>query len=153
MGDKYSMKRLRNKRQISLRESGLSLLETMVALVIFGAIVSAMMPLFVTFRLSNLRNDIRLGAIAVSQRVLDELRQEKISILPSSGKKEELPSGESTRSMAYKGTQYRVEIEYCNPSNNCDATTRHIKVSTFHLNSTQPVFEVETIYTQLKNEA
>jgi prepilin-type N-terminal cleavage/methylation domain-containing protein len=147
------MKKISDRSQKILRESGMSLLETMVALVIFGAIISAMMPLFVAFRLNTIKNDVKLGAIAVSQRVLDELRQEKISILPSSGKKEELPSGESTKSMAYKGTKYRVEIEYCNPSTNCDTTTRHIKISTFHLQSTQPVFEVETIYTQLKNEA
>jgi prepilin-type N-terminal cleavage/methylation domain-containing protein len=150
---KHSMKQFSDRSRKVLRESGMSLLETMVALVIFGSIVSAMMPLFVTFRLSTIKNDIKLGGIAVSQRVLDEIRQEKISTLPLSGRKEELPSGTSTKSMDYKGTKYRVEIEYCNPSKDCDAATRYIKVSAFHLQGTEPVFQVETIYTQLKNEA
>jgi type II secretory pathway pseudopilin PulG len=147
------MNKFKNKRWKSSREGGLSLVEAMVALIIFGGVLSAMMPLFVTYSITTVKNDLKIGGMAVSQRVMDELRQAKIKELPSAGKKTELPSGTSTTSMEYKGAIYRVEIEYCNPNTNCDENTRQIKVSAFHGSNTNPVFQLETVYTQLKDEA
>jgi type II secretory pathway pseudopilin PulG len=144
------MKRFENKRWNSFREGGLTLVETMVALVIFSAVVGTFLPIFGAYRVSTIKNDVRLAATAVSQQVMDELRQTDIAALPLTGNElEQMPSGASTSSLPYKGKYYRVTITYCNPNNNCNGNTRRIRVRTYHGSSTEPIFQLETVYTKL----
>jgi type II secretory pathway pseudopilin PulG len=135
---------------------GFTLIEAAVGIVIIGAMSALMFPLFVGYKTLTVKNDIRLGASAVSQRVIDDLRRANVRNLPTSGTFESLPAppdgtGESTSLMTYKGKTYRVAITYCNPSTECDATTRRILVRTYFGDDTLPTFQLETLYTEMRN--
>lgn len=137
-------------------EQGLALVETVVAIVIFTTMIVAFLPLFLSFKATTIRNDIRLGAAAVTQQVMDELRRIDPSKLPTTGDNiESFPTvaqggtGASTSAMLYKGKTYRVAITYCNPSTDCIGDTRRISVKTYHSNHNDPIFQLETVYTKL----
>jgi type II secretory pathway pseudopilin PulG len=137
-------------------EQGLALVETVVAIVIFTTMVVAFLPLFLSFKATTIRNDIRLGAVAVTQQVMDELRRIDPGKLPATGNNiESFPTvtqggtGASTAAMPYKGKTYRVAITYCNPSTDCIGDTRRISVKTYHSSNDDPIFQVETVYTKL----
>jgi prepilin-type N-terminal cleavage/methylation domain-containing protein len=132
---------------------GMTLVETSVALVIFSTLVASFLPVFASYRMITIKNDVRLGATAVAQQVMDELRQTDIAALPASGNDlEQLPSGALTNSMPFKGKNYRVTITYCNPNTNCNGNTRRIRVRTYltgTTNTDEPIFQLETVYTKL----
>jgi type II secretory pathway pseudopilin PulG len=135
---------------------GFTLIEAAVGIIIIGAMSALMFPLFVGYKTLTIKNDVRLGASAVSQRVIDDLRRANVRNLPTSGTFESLPAppdgtGESTSIMTYKGKTYRVAITYCNPSTDCDATTRRILVRTYFGDDSIPIFQLETLYTELRN--
>lgn len=135
---------------------GFTLVETAVALVVLAAMLSTFLPLFGTYRAATIRSDIRLGALAVTQRVMDELRHADVRNLPTSGTFENLPpapdgTGESTSSMVYKGKTYRVAITYCDPKRDCTVNARRIRVRTYLRNNPDPLFQLETVYTELRN--
>lgn len=137
-------------------QKGMTLVETVVAMVIFTTMVASFLPLFVTYKATTIRNDIRLGAVAVSQQVMDELRRIDPGKLPTTGDNlETYPTvaqggtGASIAAMVHKGKTYRVTITYCNPTTSCVGDTRRIRVRAFHNSTTDPIFQLETIYTKL----
>jgi prepilin-type N-terminal cleavage/methylation domain-containing protein len=145
-----------SRPKISHSNLGFSLVETMVALVIFGAMVGTMLPMFGAYKVKTINNDIRLGASAVTQRVMDDLRRANVRNLPNAGTVEALPSapdgtGESTHAMSYKGKVYRVAITYCSPNTDCDADSRRVAVKAYFGDGTDPIFQLETVYTELRN--
>jgi general secretion pathway protein I len=139
---------------------GLALVETVVAMIIFTTMVVAFLPLFISFKATTIRNDIRLGAVAVSQEVMDELRRIEPCNIPTTGTVDYYPTslpncigsagtGASTASLPYKGKTYRVLLTYCDPSTDCVGDARRIRVRTFHSSSSDPIFQLETVYTKL----
>jgi type II secretory pathway pseudopilin PulG len=146
----------RQMRNRTRTQIGMTLVETVVAMVIFTTMVASFLPLFVTYKATTIRNDTRLGAVAVTQQVMDELRRIDPSKLPSTGNNlETYPTvaqggtGASIAAMNYKGKTYRVTITYCNPSTDCVGDTRRVRVRTFHDGTTDPIFQLETVYTKL----
>ena len=137
--------KIRNFRQT---EQGFTLVETIVALVIFLLILVFMMPMFANQRISTLNNEIKMGAVEVSQQIMDNLRQTDIATLPSSGSTTTLPSGQSITSIPAMGKVYSATITYCENAAYCSASTRHIKVKVRH--HEQTVYTVETVYSRLQ---
>lgn len=123
-------------------EQGLTLVETLVSLVIFLIILGFMIPMFANQRLNSLEREIETGAVAVSQQVMDELRQADISNLPSD------PAVPVTRVITELGKSYSVTITYCQITAFCSSEARHIRVQVNHHGQT--VYEVETVYTRLQ---
>jgi prepilin-type N-terminal cleavage/methylation domain-containing protein len=150
-------------------EQGFSLIEALVALVIFGVVIGTMLPLFGAYKVTTLKNDTRLGAAAVAQRIMDRLRRATISTLPSSGTVAAMPTslgGQDLSALSYKGKVYQAKITYCNPNTNCDSQYSRritVKVHDCHTrNDTNgqpicsnpdydPTFQLETVYTELRN--
>ncbi len=127
-------------------QQGFTLVETMVSLVIFLAVLGGLLPVLVTSRISALENNIETGAIAVSQQILDRLRQVDVTTLPNAGSTTEVVQFEQT------GNNYRATINYCQNAAFCDANSRHIQVS-IDLDGNpdpDPVYEVETVYTRFE---
>lgn len=139
-----------NNKVFHYSEQGLTLIETVVALFIFLIFLGFMMPLFLNHRISTLKNEINTGAVAVTQQILDELRQADSSTLPSTGSSSILPSGESLASIKAMGTRYTYSatITYCAVAAYCNPTSRHITVQVKYDNQT--VYTVETAYTRLQ---
>ena len=136
-----------------LQNQGFTLVETLVGMIMFGSVVGATLPVMMAYTLKTIDNDVKLGAVAVSQQVMDELRQSNATSLPASGVKQVLPSGASTAAMVFKNKTYSIKITYCNNATLCDSTTRQIMVDAYHGSRPEPVFSLETVYTQIKDEA
>jgi type II secretory pathway pseudopilin PulG len=139
---------------------GFTLVEAVVGMVMFAALLGGLAPLIMVSRAFTLQSDNRIGAIAVAQEIMDSLRQGDIANLPSSGTTTTLPAGNSTTSLRYKGKVYSATVTYCETSTYCDTTTRHIKVKVYQDGNTatvptrpsdaKPVYQLETIYARLQ---
>jgi type II secretory pathway pseudopilin PulG len=162
-------------RQSQRRETGITLVETMVSLLIFLAVLAGIVPAYMTYRLQSIRNPVRLGAVAVSQQILDEIREIRdVNALPNDGvvKTTATPSTpglpalpalrrntDLTNLTAY-GRNYSAQVRYCettpaDKSNYCSLNARYIHVSVFQrfsngTVSTNPVYEVSTVYTKFE---
>jgi type II secretory pathway pseudopilin PulG len=134
-------------------EQGMTLIETIVAMLIFFIALTALIPLFMTYRLATVQNEIKLGAVAVSQRVMDEVRQVDVASLPNSGSRS-LPGsslytgGTSITSLPYAGKNYSATVTYCQTTTYCDANSRQVQVQVSY--GGRSIYQIETIYTRLE---
>jgi type II secretory pathway pseudopilin PulG len=161
--------------QCRQREQGITLVETMVSLLIFLAVLAGIVPAYVSYRLKSIQNPVRLGAVSVSQQILDEIREVRdVNALPNDGvvKTTATPSTPTlpalpalrrntdlTNLTAY-GKNYSAQVIYCetipvDKSNYCSVNARYIHVLVFQKFSngsvsTNPVYEVSTIYTKFE---
>ena len=141
------------------RDAGLTLVETVVSMLVFFAVLTGVVPAYLNYRLRAVQNPVRIGAVAVSQRILEEIRQLKaVDTLPKSGSSSTMPSPSDsalTNLSAY-GKTYSAEIHYCE-KDFCDDKSRYIRVAVFQQFSNgslsrNPVYEVSTIFTKLDDE-
>jgi type II secretory pathway pseudopilin PulG len=157
------------------REAGITLVETMVSLLIFLAVLAGIVPAYMSYRLQSIRNPVRLGAVSVSQQILDEIREVRdVNALPNDGavKTTATPSTagfaalpalrrntDLTNLTAY-GKNYSAQVIYCetapvDKSNYCSLNARYINVLVFQkfsngTVSTNPVYQVSTVYTKFE---
>ncbi|MGF1604357.1 MAG: prepilin-type N-terminal cleavage/methylation domain-containing protein [Thermosynechococcaceae cyanobacterium] len=126
-------------------QQGFTLLETMVALLILLAALAGIVPLFITYKLGAINNQLETGGIAVSQGILDEIRQKKWQYLPTSN-----VASTVAGTASYMGKTYNYTTTYCpadaQPANICDDNTKFIRVKVSY--NAREVFEAETIYTR-----
>jgi type II secretory pathway pseudopilin PulG len=157
------------------RSEGFTLVEAVVGLVMFAAAAAGLVPLIMISRTFALQSDSRIGGIAVAQQVMDSLRQVDVACIPSSGTEvTKLPSkncpttppttptstGDSVASMPYKGKIYSATITYCENSDYCDTSKRHIRVKVYQDGNTaaiptrtadaKPIYQLETVYARLQ---
>lgn len=131
------------------KQDGFTLVETMVSLIILLAALGGILPVFVTYRLGAINNQLETGAIAVSQGVLDEIRQTEWRFLPA-GNAEVITNDEVT----YLGKDYDYRTTYCPdgalPANvfQCDGNAKFIRVEVFF--NDQEIYEAETIYSRFE---
>jgi prepilin-type N-terminal cleavage/methylation domain-containing protein len=131
-------------------DQGFTLVEAMVSLIIFGVVLAGVLPVFVTFTLGTIQNNAETGAIAISQQILDELRQTRVTTLPNAS---DPPAAKTqTRTIQYEQTSntYQATINYCQRSEFCNEDSRHISVAVRLASSPETLYEVETIYTEFQ---
>ena len=143
-------------------EVGITLIETMVSLLIFLAVLAGLVPAYVSYRLQSVKNPVRIGAVSVSQQVLDEIRQVRdVNTLPNDGlvKTTTAPSPRNTdlTNLAAYGKNYSAQLIYCEAArvNYCSLNARYIRILIFQKFSngsvsTDPVYEVSTVYTKFE---
>lgn len=122
-------------------ERGLTLVESVVSLLIFFVALAGIVPLFLNYTISTINNEKRTAGIAVTQQVLDELRQEDASSLPQNGT-------QTLAQVTHLGKQYTPKVTYCQNSTYCDANSRHIKVEVDQDGSS--IYETETVFTKFE---
>ncbi len=156
------------------QDRGFTLVEAIVGLVMFAALLGGLFPLIMVSRAYTLKSDSRIGASAVAQQIMDTLRQQDIATLPTSGTVTTLPTAtqDSLASLPYKGKIYSATITYCQNSALCSndpqgkPDTVHLIVSVYQDGNTSstptrtcaagnpnqfgcPVYQLETVYTKL----
>ena len=126
--------------KLRMAESGFSLLEALVSLVIFSVGALSIMDSFATHLAFNNRSEVRSSAILAAQQVLDALRVQDPATFPSSGsEEEEITIGPRT---------FTVEVTYCaDPSYCISETIRHLRVNAKLHGKTE--YSVDTIFSQL----
>ena len=121
---------------------GFTLLEVMISLLVFSLVMAGMGPAFIAQLHHNTESEIRTESIAAAQILLDQLRLESPSSLPTTGagSPQEILVGTRT----YTATAYFCETStYCLTANN-----RHITVRVDYKD--EQIFETQTVYTQLR---
>lgn len=124
-------------------ERGLTLVESVVSLLIFFVALAGIVPIFLNYTISTINNEKRTAAIAVSQQVLDGLRQSDIETLPESGTV-------TLANVPYMGKTYTPTVTYCQNQTYCDVEkkSRHIILQVSH--NGNPVYEAETVFTKFE---
>jgi|GEM_PF-2676827 len=133
-------------------EKGLTLVEAVVSILIFFVALGGIVPISLNYSLAAIRNEQRTGAIAISQQILDELRQVDIRTLPSGNTTATtLPSGDPLPD-SVMGRDYSPQITYCETSNTnyCTSDSRHIKIEV--LKDGRSIYEVDTVFTHFGEE-
>ncbi len=134
MMDNFSIRFLQNK--------GFTLLEVMASLLIFSLVVAGMGPAFIAHEKYNTQSQVRTDAIAAAERVIDLLRYQATTSLPSSGTS-------AVTNYTINGKVYATYIDYCTNTLYCQSpNNRHIKVRVQY--KSNQVFETETVFTELK---
>ena len=132
---------------IHKQDQGFTLMEAMVSLLVLFAIMAGLVPTFMSYRLNTINNDIKTGAIALSQQILDELRQdENVDTWPDTGTLTTLPSGTAIDSLTYSGRSYNAQLTYCSDSARCNDSTRQVTIEISHNDSS--IYTIESVYIQ-----
>jgi type II secretory pathway pseudopilin PulG len=119
---------------------GFGLIEAVVSLTILGVMLAALLPALAGNMSLNTTGELRTGAVAAAQEVLDRLRSSEDD-WPASGSEEEVSLGEAT---------YVVTLDY---AKYCDAVAcfddaRNVTAEVSH--DGQQLYEVETVFTSLE---
>jgi prepilin-type N-terminal cleavage/methylation domain-containing protein len=138
-------------------KQGFTLIETIVGMLIFLIASLAIVPVFFSYKAATIRNDGKVGAIAISQQIMDSLRQMDVRDIPSTGTNvPNLPNGDLISDLNFKGKRYAATITYCENASYCESTatasSRHLNVKVYNYGTTSqpPVFQLETVYTRLQ---
>ena len=123
------------------QSSGFTLLEVLIALTLFALVSAAMAPAFLGHFQRNTGAEIRSGAFAAAQQVLEELRLVDPGSLPGTG------SSSPQNIVAGKKT-YQVTTTYCTQSIYCTPRSRHLFIGVSHHGS--QIYSVETVYARLR---
>jgi prepilin-type N-terminal cleavage/methylation domain-containing protein len=124
-----------------MSERGFTVLESLVALGILGVALAAMVPSFQTFMDANSVSETRSNGLAAAQEVMEILRQQDPSTLPTSG-------ASSPQAVQIGEHVYEVVARYCESSEFCNADSRHIIVEVSFAGKS--IYVVETVYTRLR---
>jgi prepilin-type N-terminal cleavage/methylation domain-containing protein len=124
-----------------LSERGFSLAEALVALAIMGIAIVGVTPLFMTYLDANTLTEQRSGAVAAAQQILEGVRAQNPSSLPSSG-------ASAAQSVMVGGRVYEVTTRYCVNASFCDTASRHVVVEVTYRGIR--IFTAETVFTQLR---
>jgi general secretion pathway protein I len=120
---------------------GFTLLEALVALAILGIALAGLLPAFQTFLDANSVSEERSNAVAAAQQVMELLRQQDPSSLPSSGTS-------TVETIQVGDHEYEVVATYCAEADYCSTAARHIVLEVSFAGNA--VYQVETVFTQLR---
>lgn len=131
------------RQQLATRNSerGLTLVESVVSLLIFFVALAGIVPVFLNYTISTINNEKKTAGIAVSQQVLDEIRQSDAASLPSNGT-------QTLAKVTHLGKEYTPKVTYCQNTTYCDANSRHITIEVDQDGTS--VYEAETVFTKFE---
>lgn len=121
-------------------ESGFTLLESLVAMSIMGMLFAGILPAFLLCSQITGRNENRSEAISAARLTIENLREQDIPTLPTSG-------STGPVSMIVGGHTYSVLTRYCVDTSLCPAETRHVTVEVSFAGTS--VYTLESIFTVL----
>jgi prepilin-type N-terminal cleavage/methylation domain-containing protein len=124
----------------NFESSGFTLVEVLVAMALFSIVSAIMAPSFLYQLQTNTNAELKNGAIAVTQQILDSVRAKEVSSLPT--------SGVSTQSISAGERNYSAKTSYCLNPSWCDNSSRHLSVDIYYRN--KKVYGTETVFSQLR---
>ena len=124
-----------------MSSKGMTLLEVLVAMAIVGIAMTSIAPAFVTCLDTNTRNEVRSGAVAAAQSVMEGLRRQDPATLPMSGVS-------SPQQVSVGNRNYEVVASFCVVADFCGSGSRHVIVEV-NLNG-RLFYSAESVFTQLR---
>lgn len=122
-------------------ESGFSLVEMLVSIVILAIIMGGLIPSFIAYMDVNTRNEARTGALQAAQQIMESHRLVQPSSMPNSG-------SSTPVSVEVDGRTFEVVTRYCDVVQFCGTSSRHLVVEV-RLDM-DLIYETETVYTELR---
>lgn len=120
--------------------AGFTLIEMLVAVAIIGIVLAAIVPAFVNYLRINTDNEIRSGAVAASQTILDQFRVRPKSDWPASGTTVTVPS-------QFGDLDVRVEHQAFCQEGTCYTGAERISLEVSHRDRVR--YTVSTVFTAL----
>ena len=124
-----------------MNEKGFSLAEALVALAILAIVLLGVLPTFHFLTQLDTVSERRSNAVAAAQQVMEAIRQQSPSSLPSSG-------SSALQYVTVGKYDFGVRALYCTNAAYCTTDMRHIVLQVSY--GGQHVFTVETVYTRLQ---
>ncbi|PSB05167.1 prepilin-type N-terminal cleavage/methylation domain-containing protein [Merismopedia glauca] len=142
--------------------SGFSLVEVIVALVVITVGLAFLSLLFTQQRLNTINSEVRTGAVVFSQRILDHLRQKDPNNLPkppiNQSITKQCPPIDSAPQedidlcppaiTNYTSYSYQANITFSEDQTSCKDNCRKIKLEV--IRDAVKIYTVETIYTKFE---
>ena len=118
---------------------GFSLVEAIVAILILGVALAAIVPGFIFQAETTRNNELRTGGVAAAQQELDRLRRLDFATWEDSGTSNTVDSGLR---------EYQVTIVYCEDGLDlCQTSVRHVRADVSY--NGEEIHSVETVFTTL----
>jgi prepilin-type N-terminal cleavage/methylation domain-containing protein len=124
----------------NVKEAGFTMIEVLVAMVIFAVFAATMTTTFSAHIRRNYESAVRTGATLAAQQVLDSYRLEDITAIPTSG------TASTTRTIGSR--EFEVDTSFCGNAAFCSTNNRHLTVAVSFRG--EDLYEVETVFTQLR---
>lgn len=126
---------------MSGNSKGFTVVEALLAVALLGIVLTGVLPGFLTFLDSNTFSESASDAVAAGQVMLERLRLQDPSALPTSGKT-------SPEVVLVGNREYEVTNTYCLVSSYCGTDSRHVRVEVNYGGDT--LFVVESVFTRLQ---
>lgn len=125
----------------SIRNLGISLVETMVTIALLGIVLGAIAPIFTNYAQINRKSQYRTEAISAAQQITDGLRQKSFAAWPVSG---------SSQSVEVSGSTYQAKVFYCTGTLEalCTNGANHTRVEVSRYGTIY--YSVETVFTKFE---
>lgn len=123
-----------------MKASGFSLIEALVALVILGITLAAIVPGFIGYLNVNNNQEVRSQAVIAAQQVLEGLRVQDPTNMPASG-------SSSVQTISAGGRTFTYVVTYRQDPASCVTSCRFVRVEISYQGGV--VYAAETAYTQL----
>ena len=124
-----------------MNERGFSLVEVLLAVALVGTVILGVLPAFIVCKDTNTRNELRSGAAAAAQSVMEGHRRVDPSTLPT--------TGSSAMQVVTVGERdFEVVTHYCVENVLCDLQSRHLVVEVGF--GTETILTIESVYTKLR---
>ena len=124
-----------------MNEKGFSLVEVVCALGLLAIVLLGIIPTVQVLMRANTIAEERSNGVAAAEEVMEALRQQAPSSLPSSG-------SSAVQSVSVGTRDYEVVAHYCTKSQYCNDDMRHIVLEVTYAGHN--VYVVETVYTRLQ---
>jgi type II secretory pathway pseudopilin PulG len=124
-----------------VNEKGFSLAEAVCALGLLAIVLLGIVPTIQVLMSTNTISEQRSNAVAAAEEVMESLRQQSPSSLPSSG-------SSAVQTVTIGSRDYEVVAHYCTRSEYCNDDMRHIVLEVGYAGHN--VYIVETVYTRLQ---
>jgi prepilin-type N-terminal cleavage/methylation domain-containing protein len=150
---------LTNRTKVKNQDSGFSIIEVAVSMVILGTCLAYAMPVILQSKISTNKSQARAGAMAVSQKIFDNLRGKRFASIPDT-EKTDTQITDTTLASEALGRKYNVYVSYCEkkgtpPVSECASNYRTFKIVVRdkkgdQLSDQSIIYEMEAAFTDFK---
>jgi prepilin-type N-terminal cleavage/methylation domain-containing protein len=150
---------LTGKIKVKNQVQGFSIIEVAVSMVILGTCLAYAMPVILQSKISTNKSQVRAGAMAVSQKIFDNLRGKRFASIPDT-EKIDTQLTDTTLASEALGRKYNVYVHYCEKKgtplvSECASNYRTFKIIIRDTKGNQSydqsiIYEMEAAFTDFK---